>query len=141
MWQDSLLEQLKRHEGFVPHAYQDHLGYWTIGYGRLIDRAKGGGVSKVEAERLLINDVNRVVTALRERLPFFESLPERKKQALANMAFQLGVAGLLNFRRMLQAVRNGEWTRAQAEALDSKWARQTPTRAQEIARMLGEPEA
>ena len=70
----------------------------------------------------------------------FRSLPDRKKQALANMAFQLGVTGLLNFRRMLAAIKDGDWTRARIEALDSKWASQTPARAKEIANMIGEQE-
>jgi len=43
-------EQIKRHEGKVLHAYPDHLGYWTIGYGRLIDERRGGGITEAEAE-------------------------------------------------------------------------------------------
>jgi lysozyme len=33
-------QQLIRDEGVVPCAYQDHLGYWTIGVGRLIENEK-----------------------------------------------------------------------------------------------------
>ena len=139
-WLYSLAEQLKRHEGFVPHAYQDHLGFWTIGYGRLIDKSRGGLITQEEAEYLLRNDVARVITELQARLPFYERLPDRKKQALANMAFQLGVAGLMNFRRMLSAIKDEDWTRARMEALDSKWASQTPARAREVANMIGEQE-
>ena len=47
-------------EGLVLHAYEDHLGYLTIGYGRLIDKRRGGGISKAEAEYLLLNDCRRV---------------------------------------------------------------------------------
>lgn len=38
----TLASLLTSDEGRVPHAYQDHLGYWTIGVGHLIDRRKGG---------------------------------------------------------------------------------------------------
>ena len=41
----NLIAQLRREEGSIPHAYQDHLGFWTIGVGRLIDERKGGGLS------------------------------------------------------------------------------------------------
>ena len=32
----NLATQLENEEGRVRHAYQDHLGYWTIGVGHLI---------------------------------------------------------------------------------------------------------
>lgn len=35
-----LKKQLIRDEGDVPYAYQDSLGYWTIGAGFLIDKRK-----------------------------------------------------------------------------------------------------
>jgi lysozyme len=137
-WRDELRYHLKRQEGFVPHAYQDTEDYWTIGYGRLIDKGRGGGISQQEAEYLLDNDIERVITALSQRLEWFQRLPPRKKMALANMAFQMGVDGLFGFRRMLAAMRRGDWSEAKREALDSKWARQTPNRAKEVAGWIGE---
>ena len=139
-WRHELRDQLKRHEGWVPHAYRDHLGFWTIGYGRLIDPARGGGLSLDEGEYLLRNDIEGRIATLRSRLAWFDRLPDRKKQALTNMAFQLGVNGLLGFRRMLHALQNRQWSEARREALDSRWAKQTPVRAREIANMLGEEE-
>ena len=139
-WKDDLRDQLKRHEGWVSTAYQDHLGYLTIGYGRLIDKNRNGGISLQEGEMLLQNDIDKVVAELNSRLDWFHRLPPRKKQALSNRAFQLGVNGLFNFRRMLNAVKNRQWSAARREALDSKWAVQTPKRANEIADILGEEE-
>lgn len=128
-------DQIMRHEGFVPHAYQDHLGYWTIGIGRLIDRRRGGGISQAEAMMLLNNDIARVVRAL-ESIDAFSCAPERVQQALVNMAFQLGVAGIKSFRRMWAALDRADYKAAAEEALDSRWAEQTPERAQEIAEMI-----
>ena len=133
---DALIEQLKRHEGLVLHAYTDHLGFWTIGYGRLIDERRGGGLSEEEAELLLRNDVQRVTDEVERRLPWVRGLSEPRRQALCNMAFQMGVAGLLGFRKMLAAMRSGRFDRAAREALDSRWAKQTPTRAEEVAGMI-----
>ena len=138
-WRDELRRDLMRHEGCVLHAYPDSKGYLTIGIGRLIDKRRGGGISQQEAEYLFDNDVERVLTALNQQLEWFHRMPDRKKRALANMAFQMGINGLLGFRRMLAAVRRGDWTRARAEALDSDWARKdTARRALEVANMLGE---
>ena len=135
---DSIKAELRRDEGVVSHAYQDHLGFWTIGVGRLIDQRRGGGLSEDEIDLLLTNDIHRVVSALR-RVDGWSDLPERKQQALLNMAFQLGVTGLLGFREMWKALRRRDWKMAEYEALDSKWARQTPARAARVAVILAEP--
>lgn len=133
---DDLIEQLKRHEGLVLNAYTDHLGFWTIGYGRLIDKRRGGGISEEEAEMLLRNDVARVTKEVERRLPWVRGLSDTRYQALCNMAFQMGVSGLLGFRNMLAAMEQGQFDRAAQEALDSRWAKQTPTRAAEVAKMI-----
>jgi lysozyme len=137
-WTDDLRDQLKRHEGWRGHVYQDSLGFWTIGYGRLVDQSRGGGITPAEGEFLLNNDIDRVVRSLHAQIPWFDRLPPRKKIALANMTFQLGLQGLFGFRRMLHALQHGDWSAARREALDSRWAQQTPARAAEIAAMLGE---
>ena len=133
---EALIDQLKRHEGLVLHAYTDHLGFWTIGYGRLIDERRGGGLSAAEAEMLLRNDVARVRSDIERRLPWAKGLSEARQQALCNMGFQMGVSGLLGFRNMLSALQRGRFDLAAREALDSRWAQQTPTRANEVAGML-----
>ena len=104
---ENLTNQLRRDEGEVLHAYQDHLGFWTIGIGRLIDKRKGGGLTKDEAAYLLGNDIARFTTALRTRLPWFGRLDEARQGVLANMAFQMGVEGLLGFRNTLGMIERG----------------------------------
>lgn len=138
-WELNLRKQLERHEGRVAHAYQDHLGFLTIGIGRLIDARRGGGLSNDEIDNLFTNDLNRTKHQLRRNLPWFDDAPDNVKQALCNMAFQLGVRGLLGFRRMLAAVAARDYETAHREALDSKWAEQTPERAREVAAMLRHP--
>jgi lysozyme len=131
-----LRQMIERHEGKVAHAYQDHLGYWTIGVGRLIDDRRGGGLSDKEIDFLLANDIERILDDLPKRLPFWPRLTTTQQQALVNMAFQLGVNGLLNFKRMLASLERGDGETAEREALNSRWAQQTPGRATEVASML-----
>lgn len=138
-WSDTraaLTEHLKAEEGTVLHAYQDHLGFLTIGTGRLIDHRKGGGLSEAEAEYLLGNDIDRVAADLDRRLPWWREQPAPVQVALCSMAFQMGAAGLLAFRRMLAALERGDRAEAARQALDSKWARQTPARAERVAGMI-----
>jgi len=122
-------------EGQVLHAYQDHLGFWTIGVGRLIDKRRGGGITHAESMYLLDNDIDVVLNAL-EHLPYWCDLDATRQEALCNMAFQLGVAGLLNFKNTLAAVERQDWDAVYAGALNSKWAQQTPARALRVATAL-----
>lgn len=129
----NLKEQLKRDEGVVRHAYEDSLGLTTIGVGRLIDGRRGGGLSPMEIDYLLTNDISEKSAQVLEALPWAKDLNEPRMAVLINMAFQMGVQGLLGFPGMLGAVRTGDYKAAAEHMLDSKWEKQTPTRAHRLA--------
>lgn len=132
----SLVDQLRRDEGEVLHAYQDSLGFWTIGVGILIDARKGGGITAEESALLLSNRLKAKDSELRVALPWFEQLDRVRQAALLNMAYQLGVAGVLKFPNMLAALKEQRWHDAESHALDSAWAKQTPARAGRVAKQL-----
>jgi lysozyme len=95
------------------------------------------GIRKTEAMYLLREDVNECIDDLEDVLEDSWAVIEREREkALVDMRFQLGFYGFRSFRKMIQAIRNDDWQRAADEALDSRWAQQTPERAQEIATML-----
>lgn len=127
---------MQRHEGFCPHAYRDTLGYWTIGYGRLIDERRGGGLSRAEADYLLGNDLQKAETVARSLFQGFDQFSASRQCALVSMAFNLGPRGLRGFQKMRAAIAAGDWADAARQALDSKWAKQVPHRATEIAGWL-----
>lgn len=131
-----LAADLERDEGRRAHAYTDSEGYLTIGIGHLIDRRKGGELPDHIIDELLQHDITAVVRALNDALPWWRRLSEARRRALANMAFNLGIGGLLGFRRMLAALQASDYERAAAEALDSKWARQVGDRAERIAALI-----
>jgi len=133
---ERLTTQLRRDEGEVLHAYQDHLGYWTLGIGRLIDRRKGGGITQAEATYLLANDIERIEREVRRRLPWFADLSEARQGVLLNMAFQMGVDGLMGFRNTLQMIQLGRYGDAATGMLSSLWAQQTPARAQRMSEQM-----
>lgn len=132
----NLIEQLNRDEGRKRFAYQDHLGFWTIGAGILIDERKGGGLDDDEIDWLLLRRVEKARAALAKNLPWFGRLDKVRQDGLVNMAYQLGVAGVLAFPRMLDALRDQRWHEAENQALASRWATQTPSRARRIARQF-----
>lgn len=132
----NIYEQLKRDEGEVLHAYQDSLGFWTIGIGVLIDKRKGGGITEEESQYLFQNRLKAKTEELEKRLPWFKTLDPIRQAALQNMAYQLGVPGLLKFTNSLAAIRDERYAHAEALLLQSLWAKQTPNRARRIARQI-----
>lgn len=135
MDQTALLKQLILHEGVRLSAYQDSGGFWTIGIGRNIDR-RGGGISEEEALYLFNNDVARVSADLDRELPMWRELDEVRQRVLFDMAFNLGIAGLLKFHNALGAIRQGNYAHAAEEILDSRWASQVGPRATRLAAMM-----
>lgn len=133
---EKLTAQLKRDEGVIPYAYKDSLGYWTIGVGRLIDQSKGGKLSDDEIDYLLANDIKNHSAELFKLAPWIKSLDEVRQGALINMAFNLGVAGLLGFKNTLAMIQNGKYDDAAAVMLESKWARQVGKRANRLSEQI-----
>jgi len=134
-----LINNIKKEEGKVKEGdrhvvYFDHLGNPTIGYGRLV--SSPGGLTDEEADYLLNNDIDRTIADLDRNIPWWEDESPARKTALIHMAFQMGINGLLGFRKMISAMKIGHYDRAYTEALDSRWAKQTPERAMRIAKMI-----
>jgi lysozyme len=131
-----LIKELRRDEGVVDHAYQDSLGYWTIGVGRLIDKRKGGRLTEEEMDYLLMNDIKEKVADLDRALPWWRSLSDVRRRVLVNMCFNLGIGGLLGFKNTLRYIETGDYKRAASGMLASKWARQVGQRANRLATMM-----
>lgn len=150
---EKLATDLRRDEGKEPRKlwdtpglqpYTDTEGHLTIGYGRLIDPDLGGGISEEEAEYLLQNDIQKkAVGELDKGLPWWRGLPEDAQRGLANMCFQLGLPRLKKFKKTLAHLEAGEFDEAADECLRgakpgtaSKWAKQTPERAERISQLF-----
>jgi len=132
----NLAQMLEAEEDRVPHAYQDHLGYWTIGIGRLIDQRKGGRLTDKEIDYLLANDIAEKTLEVARALPWIMDLDEPRRAVILAMAFQMGTAGLLAFKNTLAMVQSGDYKDAGRGMLQSRWAEQTPTRAQRMAKQM-----
>lgn len=138
MNRDELIEELIRDEGEVLHAYTDSLGYLTIGVGHLIDRRKGGSISKAASRFILNEDINEKMHQLNLHLPWWRSLSEKRQRVLVNMCFNLGIKGLLGFKQTLAAVKSGDYELAAINMLKSKWSRQVGDRSKRLAQMMKE---
>lgn len=157
---DKVVETLKTKEGYRATPYKDSLGYWTTGYGHLIDSRIVGGpgpyaskwntpLSQNDATAILRADVLKTYSQLLNAQDVFfrgkksgpvsadrifaQQTPE-VQQSLINLAFQLGVPGLLKFKSLWGSLADKDMEGAQRAILNSKLAAQTPTRAQDAAR-------
>lgn len=132
-------KQLDMEEARSATVYQDNSArkLWTLGVGRLVDvRVPFCGLRPKEIDYLRDNDVEDCTIGILKALPWAAKLSEPRMAVLIQMAFQLGLGGLLNFRKTLQAAQAGRWIEAEAGILRSLWAQQTPKRAKRLARQL-----
>ena len=121
--------RLMEEEGLVLHAYKDHLGYLTIGYGRLIDKRRGGGITKEEAEYLLLNDCRRVEQQIYAKYPWWVKLPEPAQLAIFDMTFNMGPSFLTDWPNTWEAIGHQLWGKVIHNIKKSKYAQQVPNRA------------
>lgn len=125
-------------EGFRATVYRCSEGYPTIGYGWLIG-AKGASlepfnymvISEPAAKAQCAETVDELVKTLSKVIVPWYILTPTRQAMLVSMAYQLGINGLLKFKRMLKAIENADFDTAALEGLDSRWAKQTPARARE----------
>ena len=118
-----LIDCIIKAEGVEQFAYEDSLGFITIGCGRCIDKKRGKGLSREESLYLLNNDIKDCKLKL-SPYPFYQELDPVRKEVLAELCFNLGIGGLLGFKRMIAAIQSKDFIAASLELLDSKWATQ-----------------
>ena len=126
----TIADDLERDEGLRLKPYRDTVGKLTIGVGRNLDDV---GITAVEARALLANDIAKATDELTRTIPWFAAAPEGVRRGMVNMAFNMGLAGLMQFQNMLRALEAKDYAEAAVEALDSDWARQVGARADRIA--------
>ena len=127
----NLIENIKLEEGFSGVVYQDHLGFDTIGYGCKMP------LTKNEAELILNYRLSRTINGVNSSL-YYLDIDNEAWNILYEMAYQIGINGLLKFKGMIAALKEQNYEQASAEMIDSLWAKQTPNRANRLAnRMKG----
>jgi lysozyme len=143
-----LIEQLKKHEGFRSKVYQCTAGRNTIGYGYNLDanplklsnyelnQFNAKGIEEKVAEWLLLRMIDKCTGELVHNISWFESLDDVRQAVLINMAFNLGITGLLQFKTTLAMVKAGDYVLAAENMLKSKWATQVKGRATELSEQM-----
>jgi len=125
---DKVVESIVDDEGFRLKPYQDGLKVWTFGHGLT-------WISREESEvvvRMRLDDIRKQIN---ERI---KNLSPARQLVLINMAYNLGVEGLYEFKDMWAAIEAGNFDLAAAEMLDSLWAEQVGDRDLDLAKTMRE---
>lgn len=120
-------------------TYKDSLGYPTIGYGHLIlsNENYKQGLTESQADDLLIKDLaNKVADAKSIYEQYGMTGNVKLQEVLVQMVFQMGKAGVLNFKNTLGAMGRGDYKAAAAGMRNSAWYRQTTSRAEALAKIV-----
>lgn len=128
-----LIDLLIRHEGLKLEPYRCTSNKLTIGVGRNLEDC---GISEDEARYLLKNDIQNFHEELTERFYFYKYLEGARKDALLNLAFNMGVPRLATFVKALDFMSQRKYKEAADEFLRSRWADQVGNRATEVAAMI-----
>ncbi len=141
----NILELLEYEEGFRKEAYYCSEGYPTIGIGLKIG-PKGAPLSNYIFTMSLdvaYVDLGERVTIIggqlasnQNTLMAFMKCNSARRDILKSMAYQLGFGGVCKFKKMLKAMEAEDWNEAAKQALDSRWAKQTPKRANRHADVI-----
>jgi lysozyme len=121
-------------EGLRLKPYTDTVGKLTIGIGRNLTDV---GISALEAYALLDHDIDRAITALVGRYPWFADEDPVRQAAMVELEFNMGSASFAGFHNTLAAWREKDYPKVVDGLRASKWFRQVQkSRSARILQMV-----
>ena len=135
---ERLLESVKKHEGYRNKVYLDTLGKRTVGVGHLCVEDFWEDDKEYEEKFLMTileHDLQSAIKGAKELMSEngCNDIDEIAEELIIEMVFQLGKTGVSKFRNMWKHLSALEYSMAASEMLDSRWAKQTPNRAQAMS--------
>ena len=135
---ERLLQSVKDHEGYRNKVYLDTLNKRTIGVGHLCVEDFWEDDKEYEEKFLMTileHDLQTAVKGSKELMEEYgcSDIDDLAKEIIVEMIFQLGKTGVSKFKNMWKALSALEYSVAASEMLDSRWAKQTPNRAQAMS--------
>jgi lysozyme len=128
-----LKDLILKHENYKQFAYTDTTGHVTIGIGRNLTE---NGISLNEALYMLDDDIQYFSSKLSHVYPAFDTLCEPRQIVLIDMCFNLGINGLLEFKDMLAALSDCNYSAAADAMKASKWYEQTGQRGEQDEQIM-----
>ena len=127
----ALIERIGVNEGFRSKPYQCSEGVWTIGHGLT-------WLTEEESLHILTGRISQLHIKLGEKLDWYDNMPPEVQGVIIEMCYQMGFAGFTKFKKAISNMIDKNWKEAATEMLDSRWAKQTPNRANQLADIVRE---
>lgn len=118
------VKSLMGHEGFRESIYECTAQKMTIGYGFNLETEKMPVDVAMLWLEILVKEINK---NLESKLSCYNDLTENRKAVLINMAYNLGLQGLFNFKNTLDFIDKGKYKEASVEMLVSSKDRTKPS--------------
>ena len=139
MFVDRLREELKTDEGCKYEIYLDHLGLPTFGIGHLVterdpeyQKEVGTVVDEIRVNEVFEQDIQVTMNDCKKVYDDWDSMDETVKLICCNMMFNLGYPRYCKFKKMIQAIKDGDWLEAGNQMQDSRWYKQVTNRADRL---------
>tara|TARA_R100000734_G_C3302775_1_gene93322 strand:+ start:569 stop:994 length:426 start_codon:yes stop_codon:yes gene_type:complete len=134
---EELKDRIKKHEGYRVDVYKCSEGFDTGGYGHKIIPGEDIPTTEEGWSELFEKDFQTACEGA-DRVLGDCDIDTTAKEVVIEMVYQMGEGGVSKFKGMLSALKEGKYTDASDEMIDSLWYRQTPNRASELALTMRE---
>jgi lysozyme len=142
-------EFIEGHEGRRNKPYKDNAvpPKKTIGVGWNMDAhplppvmqnylKQNGEITDAMVDQLLEISIEAATSDCESLFPDFDNFSDDRKMALIDFVFQLGLTKAGKFVHAVAAINTGRWADAAAEMMNSEWAKQVPSRAEEVTDLV-----
>lgn len=124
-------------------VYLDSLGKPTVGIGHLLDDSSpyknlkvGDTITQEEGKQLFYADVAEAIKGVQSAIEQHPKLQYVELEALVDVQFQMGNKVWNDFTDTMKLIDAGKYLEASEEAMNSEWAKQTPSRAKAFSDAL-----
>lgn len=125
-------DRISSNEGFRARPYKCTEDKWTWGIGFNIEAIE---MPREVADFWLGLIIDEIRIKLHEK-SWYSGLDENRRVVIEDMVYQMGLTGVCDFKNMIKALEWRNWSEAAKHLLDSRYAVQTPERANRNADTL-----
>lgn len=101
-------------------------------------KVNGQALTDQQVDALFQANLQEAEKSVKDLYSNYAKMPQTIRDVLVNMSYQLGKAGLNEFDKMKDSAAKGDWTGMQKEMKASRWAKQTPKRANRLMKQVGQ---
>ena len=129
-------EAVKKEEGFSLETYKCTEGHLTGGYGHKMLEGETPPTDHAGWLKIFERDFARAMTGADDLLMLCPDIHETARHIVVEMVYQMGSYGVSRFKKFLQALQDSDYKEASVQMLDSRWAKQTPNRANRMSERM-----